>query len=75
MPPSYNVIEIGDERVQVTMHKPGRRGEEEPLATFARESLSTSEFYPAFERFVRFEKLPFMGSSPPEGRFEAGPGS
>jgi len=75
MPPSYNVIEIGGEQIHVTMHQPGRRGEEEPLATFAREPVSTSEFHPAFERFVRFEKLPFMGASPPEGRFEAGPGS
>jgi hypothetical protein len=44
------------------MRTPGRR-DAEPLASFAREAVSTSHFYPAFERFVRFERLPFMDSS------------
>jgi Icc protein len=63
MPPSYNLIDIGPDRVQVTMRTPGRRDTEEPLARFAREAVSTSQFYPALERFVRFERLPFMDSS------------
>jgi hypothetical protein len=29
--------------------------------------VSTSQFYPAFERFVRFERLPFMDSSRMQG--------
>jgi hypothetical protein len=49
------------------MLTPGRRDAEEPLASFAREAVRTSYFYPAFERFVRFERLPFMDSSSAPG--------
>lgn len=61
MPPSYNVMEIGPETVGITLKEPGR-GEagEEPLASFAREAVSTSKFYPDFERYVRYDKLPFQ---------------
>jgi Icc protein len=62
MPPSYNLIELDSEQVRVTMRTPAQRERDEPLATFAREAVSTSQFYPAFERFVRFERLPFMDS-------------
>jgi hypothetical protein len=48
------------------MRTPGRRDADEPLATFARQAVSTSQFYPALERFVRFERLPFMDPSPPD---------
>jgi len=74
MPPSYNLIEVGADEVRVTMRTPGRREAEEPLATFAREAVSTSHFYPAFERFVRFERLPFMDSSRTQGQAPAGGG-
>jgi 3',5'-cyclic-AMP phosphodiesterase len=67
MPPSYNLIEVGPDQVRVTMRAPGRRDAEEPLASFAREAVRTSRFYPAFERFVRFERLPFMDSSSAQG--------
>src|SRR5215217_4708956 len=61
MPPSYNVIEIDDESVRITLHQPGK-GEEgkEPLASFSRTPVTTSEFYPAFERFVLYDQLPFL---------------
>jgi Icc protein len=63
MPPSYNLIVVGPDPVQVTMRTPGRRDAGEPPARFAREAVSTSQFYPALERFVRFERLPIMDSS------------
>ncbi len=61
MPPSYNVIEIDEESVRITLHQPGK-GEEgtEPLASFSRSPITTSEFYPDFERFVLYDKLPFL---------------
>jgi Icc protein len=74
MPPSYNVIELGADQVHVTMRTPGRADAEEPLARFAREPVSTSQFYPALERFVRFERLPFMDASPAQGPASTGTG-
>jgi 3',5'-cyclic-AMP phosphodiesterase len=61
MPPSYNVIELDDESVSITLHEPGQ-GEEgkEPLASFSRSPVTTSEFFPDFERFVLYDKLPFL---------------
>lgn len=59
MPPSYNVIEFDSERVGITLREPGK-GEEEPLASFSREAVTTSEFYPAFDRFVTYDMLPFL---------------
>lgn len=60
MPPSYNVIEFDSESVNITLKEPGK-GEagEEPLASFAREAVKTSRFYPDFERYLRYDKLPF----------------
>lgn len=52
MPPSYNVIEFDEEKVEVTLRQPG--GEEETLARFSRRAVTTSEIYPDFERFVRY---------------------
>jgi len=65
MPPSYNVIEIDDESVMITLNQPGK-GEKsrEPLASFSRTPVTTSEFYPAFERFVLYDRLPFLRASP-----------
>ena len=64
MPPSYNVIEINADDVRVLLREPGKGSEaEEPLAHFARASVTTSRFFPALERFVRYERHPF----PPPG--------
>jgi Icc protein len=63
MPPSYNVIEIDADEVRIGLRQPGRGSEgEEPLASFAREPVTTSRFYPELERFVRYDPEPF--SSP-----------
>jgi 3',5'-cyclic AMP phosphodiesterase CpdA len=60
MPPSYNLIELDADEVCVAMRQPGQgvRGDE-PLARFARVPVTTSEFYPALERFVRYDAAPF----------------
>jgi Icc protein len=55
MPPSYNVIEFDEEKVQVDLRQPG--GEKETLAQFSRQAVSTSEIYPDFERFVRYDEV------------------
>jgi 3',5'-cyclic-AMP phosphodiesterase len=59
MPPSYNVIEFDSEKVTITLREPGK-GKGEPLASFAREAVTTSRFYPDFDRFVKYDKLPFL---------------
>jgi Icc protein len=80
MPPSYNVIELDEESVWITLKQPGKGREgEEPLASFSREPVTTSEFYPDFERFVLYDRLPFLkpatDNSPPAsaGGEEGGP--
>jgi 3',5'-cyclic-AMP phosphodiesterase len=61
MPPSYNVIELDEHSVRITLKQPGKGKEgEDPLASFARAPVSTSEFYPDFERFVLYDRLPFI---------------
>jgi hypothetical protein len=37
---------------------------EEPLAHFARRPVTTSEFYPQLERFVRYDAHPFADAGP-----------
>ncbi len=59
MPPSYNVIEFDSEKVEITLREPGK-GEGEPLASFARRAVTTSRFYPDFERFVGYDVPPFQ---------------
>jgi 3',5'-cyclic-AMP phosphodiesterase len=59
MPPSYNIIEFDEESVKITLKEPGK-GEGEPLASFARAAVTTSEFYPSFDRFVTYDMLPFL---------------
>jgi len=61
MPPSYNVIEFAPENIRITLHQPGK-GEagKEPLASFSRKPVTTSEFYPDFGRYVLYDKLPFL---------------
>jgi hypothetical protein len=69
MPPSYNVIEIDADEVRIAMRQPDRGPQgEEPLARFGREALTTSQFYPELERFVRYDTTRF---SPP-GRAREG---
>lgn len=64
MPPSYNVIEFGDETVTINLRQPGKGKEgQEPLASFSRTPVTTSQFYPAFDRFVLYDKLPFLKAS------------
>jgi 3',5'-cyclic-AMP phosphodiesterase len=65
MPPSYNVIEIDAEEVRIAMRQPGQGVEgEEALARFARVPVTTSEFYPELERFVRYDAQPFAAPGP-----------
>ena len=59
MPPSYNVIEFDSEKVTITLREPGK-GEGQPLASFSREAVTTSKFFPDFERFVKYDRLPFL---------------
>ena len=80
MPPSYNIIELDPESVRITLKQPGKGKEgEEPLASFSRTAVTTSEFYPNFERFVLYDRLPFLkpvtNGSPPAsaGGGEGGP--
>ncbi len=80
MPPSYNIIEFDEESVRITLKQPGKGKEgEDPLASFSRRAVTTSEFYPDFERFVLYDRLPFFNpathTSPPAsaGGRESGP--
>jgi Icc protein len=74
MPPSYNVIEIDAQEVRIAMRQPGRGAHgEEPLARFARVPVTTSEFYPALDRFVRYDAAPFAAPSRPPAAVGAPP--
>lgn len=60
-PPSYNVIDINENEVNITLKQPGKgKAGEEPLASFSRDPVRTSKFYPEFERYVRYDRLPFL---------------
>jgi hypothetical protein len=62
------VIELDAQEVRIAMRQPGQGADgEEPLARFARVPLTTSEFYPELERFVRYEADPFAAPSAPAG--------
>jgi Icc protein len=82
MPPSYNVIEFDEESVRITLKQPSKGKEgEDPLASFSRRPVTTSQFYPDFDRFVSYDRLPFIKlpadeSSPPAsaGRASTGGG-
>lgn len=63
MPPSYNVIEFDEERVEISLREPGKK-EAQPLASFSRQPVTTSQFYPDFDRFVTYDKLPFLKERP-----------
>jgi Icc protein len=77
MPPSYNVIEFDEDSVRITLKQPGKGKEgEDPLASFSRTPVTTSEFYPDFDRFVLYDRLPFIKlptdeSSPPASAGQA----
>jgi len=74
MPPSYNVIEIDAQEVSIAMRQPGHGAQgEEPLARFARVPVTTSEFYPTLDRFVRYEADPFAAPSTPAAAASAPP--
>jgi 3',5'-cyclic-AMP phosphodiesterase len=61
MPPSYNVIDFDDESVHITLKQPGKGAEgEDPLASFSRDPVTTSKFYPDFGMFVLYDRLPFL---------------
>ena len=65
MPPSYNVIDIDAESVKITLKQPGKgKDGEEPLASFSRQAVKTSNFYPNFDRYVRYDELPFLSGQP-----------
>lgn len=65
MPPSYNVIDISENSVEITLKQPGKGKEgEEPLASFSREAVKTSNFHPDFGRYVRYDELPFLSGEP-----------
>ena len=65
MPPSYNVIDIDEDSVKITLKQPGKgKDGEEPLASFSRKPVQTSSFYPSFERYVRYDELPFLPRRP-----------
>lgn len=65
MPPSYNVIELDEESVRITLKQPGKgKDGEEPLASFSRTPVKTSNFYPDFDRYVRYDELPFLSGQP-----------
>ncbi|HET7272947.1 MAG TPA: hypothetical protein VFI90_17885, partial [Rubrobacter sp.] len=69
-----NFIEIDDEGVKIMLHQPGK-GEEgrEPLASFSRTPVTTSEFYPDFERFVLYDRLPFLKTGIDESLSDSAP--
>jgi len=81
MPPSYNIIDFDEQSVRIRLKQPGKgKDGEDPLASFSRAPVTTSEFYPDFERFVLYDRLPFLKratdtSSPPAsaGGGEGGP--
>ena len=59
MPPSYNVIEFDEEKVKISLREPGK-DKAQPLASFSRQPVTTSKFYPDFDRYVTYDKLPFL---------------
>jgi len=56
--PSYNVVEFGPEKVEVTLRDFGA-DERRPMATFSRIPNGKSSFFLDYGQFVRYDKLPF----------------
>jgi hypothetical protein len=58
--PSCNAIDFDPGKVPVTLRQPG--GEEEPLAGFSGQAVTTSEIYPEPERScVRYDEAVVQG--------------
>ena len=77
MPPSYNIIEIDEQSVSITLHQPARARSQGAPRLLLPHPVTTSEFYPAFERFVLYDRLPFLRpgiNEPPDSASEAGGG-
>jgi 3',5'-cyclic AMP phosphodiesterase CpdA len=56
--PSYNVIELGPKRVEVTLRDFGA-DERRPMASFSRRPDGKSSFFLDYGQFVRYDRLPF----------------
>ncbi len=61
MPPSYNQIELDSEEIRITLRYPGEG--QEPLVSGSWRPLANIEFHPQLERYVRYDRLPFLFSS------------
>ncbi|CAN5617119.1 metallophosphoesterase [soil metagenome] len=55
--PSYNLIEIGPENVQVTL-KDSRGEQDQAFASFDRDPTRSTELYMDYERYVSYDQLP-----------------
>src|SRR3712207_1836344 len=70
MPPSYTVIEFDEEGVRIPLKQPAKgKDGEDPLASFSRQAVTSSQFHPDPGRFVLYDQLPFLSpdidSTPP----------
>lgn len=57
--PSYNVVELGPEKVEVTLRDFFGTDERRPMAAFSRVPNGKSGFFLDYGRFVRYDRLPF----------------
>lgn len=57
LPPSYNVIDFGEEKATITLRKPGEG--EESLGGFSRERVASGELHMPFDKYVRYYRTPF----------------
>ncbi|CAN5865664.1 metallophosphoesterase [soil metagenome] len=55
--PSYNLIEVGPESVEVTL-KDSRGENDQALARFSRKPQRSTELYMDYDRYVSYDKLP-----------------
>lgn len=56
--PSYNVIDLGPEKVEVTL-RILEENERRPMASFARSPDGKSRFFLDYDQFLRYDELPF----------------
>ncbi len=56
--PSYNLIDLGADEVEVTL-RDFRTDDRKTVARFPREPAQTAEFHLERERFVLYDELPF----------------
>jgi predicted phosphodiesterase len=57
MRPSYNRIELDGDEIHITLRYPGEG--EEPLASGSWRPVANIVFHPPYERYVRYDRLPF----------------